>query len=212
MSSSSVTSPPQRRPSAVGHASKQFSPKKFPIPTPQSLANIALYYLARFAATEAGLRRVLENRLRRAAMSHPDFAADHARQALLKQEIDKIIAAHRATGAVNDAAYADMKVGSLRRSGRSQRIITQKLKQKGVADSVIATALQPDADQDAAELELQAALRLAKRRRLGPFRTTPTTDDRRRKDIAAMARAGFAFAVIKQVLGGEVEEDLGFDG
>lgn len=202
MSPFSVTSPPQR-----DHATRLRGPKKFKIPTPQSLANIALHYLARYAASEAGLRRVLENRIRRAAMSHPDFAADHTRQAALRQEIENIIAKHRATGAVNDAAFAEMKVNSLRRSGRSRTMITQKLKQKGLSDTVIDQALQPEDDQDAHSVELQAALRLAKRRRLGPFRAAPADADQQRKNIAALARAGFTFDIIKQVLGHEIDID-----
>ena len=191
----SVTSPPQHRQNA-----RPRGPKKFKIPTPQSLANIALHYLARYAASEAGLRRVLDNRIRRAAMSHPDFAADQERQSALRQEIESIIAKHRTTGAVNDAAFAEMKVNSLRRSGRSRTMITQKLKHKGLADTVIDQALQPEADQDAQTVELQAALRLAKRRRLGPFRNTPADANQQRKDVAAMARAGFTFDIITRAL------------
>lgn len=207
MPSFSVTSPQQGQQTA-----RPRGPKKFNIPTPQSLANIALHYLARYAASEAGLRRVLDNRIRRAALSHPDFAADHSRQQALRQEIETIIAKHRASGVLNDAAFAEMKVGSLRRAGRSRTMITQKLKQKGLSDAVIDQALQPEDDQDANAVELRAALRLAKRRRLGPFRATPADSDQQRKDIAALARAGFTFDIIKQVLGQEVELDQDPDG
>lgn len=183
---------------------RKAGPKKFRIPTPQSLANIALHYLARYAASEASLRRMLENRLRRAGMSHPDFAADHAHQAELRTAIEQLIFQHRKTGALNDAAFAEMKVGSLRRAGRSRRVIAQKLAVKGIEKNVIAKALEPEDGKVAADDELQAAMRLAQRRRLGRFRTTSTATphpDQHRKDIATMARAGFSFDIIKQVLG-----------
>ena len=41
---------------------------------------------------------------------------------------------------------------------------------------------------------------LARRRRLGPFRLPEQRADRRTKDLAAMARAGFAFDVARKVI------------
>ncbi len=185
--------------------------KKAGIPTPDYLANVALYYLGRFAASEASLRRVLENRLRRAAMAHPDFAADHARQTELKQDIAKIIEQHKKTGAINDEAFAAMKAGSLRRSGRSARSIAEKLRQKGIAPALIEKALEPEDGATREDEELVAARSFAKRRGLGPYRrisATPHSDapeKLKRKETAALARAGFGFNVIKNVLGGEAE-------
>ena len=49
--------------------------------------------------------------------------------------------------------------------------------------------------------EEEAALSYARRRRLGPFRM-PYDDswERRQKDLAAMARAGFGFGLSKKIL------------
>ena len=41
---------------------------------------------------------------------------------------------------------------------------------------------------------------LARRRRLGPFRAEAERADRRHRDLAAMARAGFALAVARKVI------------
>ena len=41
---------------------------------------------------------------------------------------------------------------------------------------------------------------MARRRRLGPFRLEKDRKDKRLRDLAAMARAGFAFDVAKKVI------------
>ncbi|MDR3449648.1 MAG: regulatory protein RecX [Alphaproteobacteria bacterium] len=187
---------------------KQRPPK---VPTAQNLANIALYYLARFAASEASLRRVLQNRLRRAAMRLPDFAADKEAQTRLREAIEKIIEGHIKSGAVNDAAFAETKVRSLRRQGRSRRMIAQKLAVKGIQGDVLQAAFdQHEEGGDAEEIELKAALALARRRKLGPFRKVPADEDRRRKDFAALARAGFSMGIVRRALGA-VPDDALFD-
>lgn len=181
--------------------------RKPKIPTARSLTNVALYYLQRFATSEAGLRRVLENRIRRAAMANDDFAADKVAQENLKQIIASIVEQHKKTGVINDKAFAEMKVNSLRRGGGSARRISQKLQQKGLAKNVIAAALQPE-DEEPQDVELQAALVFAKRRGLGKWRKKPPAEKQEQKDFAALMRAGFSFDVAKLVLGSaaDIEE------
>jgi len=182
--------------------------KPLKIPTPQSLANIALYYLGRYAASEASLRRVLTNRLRRVTMQNPEFASDVERQRALRSAIETIIETHTRTGVLNDAAFAETKVNSLRRQGRSRRVIEQKLKIKGIASETVATALMQHADgAELQDVELKAAMALARRRKLGPFRKSPADPDRSRKEFAALARAGFSSDIARRVLKAEAPEE-----
>jgi regulatory protein len=179
-----------------------------PVPTPESLARVALSYLGRYAASEGALRRALHNRLRRAMMVHPAFAQDAERQALLRNVIETIIKKHRKSGVLNDAAYAETKVNSLRRAGRSRRYIEHALSRKGVRRDLTETALaksNDDAEQE--EAEISAARVFARRRRLGPFRANKNDDDRRRKDLASLARAGFSLDVARKVLGEIIEDE-----
>jgi regulatory protein len=106
---------------------------------------------------------------------------------------------HKRSGALNDAAFAETKLHSLRRAGRSARRITQHLAHKGVKGEVIEAALAEDEEG----AERKAALALARRRGLGPYRKGGASEDRavRAKEMASMARAGFSFDIIKKVLG-----------
>ena len=184
-------------------------PRRSKIPTVQNLENVALFYLSRFASSESSLRRVLENRMRRAAMRNPAFAADDALQNKLRAAIDGIVEKHKKTGALNDNAYAEMKITSLRRAGRSARAIRQKLGQKGIAKSLIENNLERETESDG-DSELLAARELARRRRLGPFRKGEGDALLWRKELAVMARAGFSLDVARRILG-KSADDADFD-
>lgn len=174
------------------------------IPASKNLENTALAYLGRYAASEKSLQRVLENRIRRAALRNPEFARDRTAQAQLRAAIAAIIEKYRKSGALNDAAFAETKAISMRRAGRSARAIRQSLAQKGVAKTAIERALAGDEEVGAEEAELKAARALAKKRRWGPFGARQKDTDKKRKELAALARAGFSLSVARKVL--EAEE------
>ncbi len=137
--------------------------RSFKIPTAEYLAKAALHYLGRYAASEVALRRVLENRIRRAAMRIPAFAADKEAQEKLRQSIGPLIEKYKKSGILNDNAYAETKINSLRRAGRSANVIRQKLGHAGVDKEVIAGILE-NAEEGA---EMKAALSLARRKGAG---------------------------------------------
>jgi regulatory protein len=183
------------------------SRRSIQIPTPDDLAKAALRYLARYAASEASLRRTLDNRLRRAAMVHESFAEDAEMQSRLYAAVEDIIARHKKSGVLNDAVFAEVKVNSLRRAGKSAYAIRQKLGLKGVAKATIEKALlQNDDGVDPRDSERKAALALAKKRRLGPFRIGATSLEQQKKDLATLARAGFSLDIARNVLNSTVDE------
>lgn len=189
-----------------------------PPPTPESLQSAALAYLARYAASEATVRRVLMARVNRAARQHPDFAADEARQTDLAGAIEAIIKRFRSAGFLNDATFAETKAGSLRRRGQSRRMIAEKLRAEGIERSTIEAAMSAaDEDRPGEDADLEAARLLARRRKLGPWRTAAVTDmaarfKADRRDAGVLARAGFSGSIIRKVLGGSIEDMDDFEG
>lgn len=170
-----------------------------PAPTRARLHDAALAHLARFATTEAGLIRVLDRRIDRWARaagaegaSDPDAIAG-AQQAG-RQAAREVARALVQSGVVNDTAFAGARARSLTRAGRSRMAVSAHLAAKGVPQAVAQAAL-PDP-----ESELAAALAYARRRRLGPFRTSEANEDTRRKEMGALARAGFPQPVAQQAL------------
>ncbi len=166
---------------------------------PADLKDAALHYLARYAASTARLRQVMTRRIRRSAQAN---ALDPEP---LMQELERVIAMLHRTGLLNDEAFAEGRARSLNRRGGSRRQIAAKLAAAGVAQSATAQALAPLEDE-LPDAEFAAASAYAKRRRLGAFRAPPDqTPERRRKDLMAMARAGFALGLARRALAGEEE-------
>jgi len=169
---------------------------------PISLERSALHYLERYASSEAGLRAVLARRVERAARDGR-CDADEARG-----WIEPIVEKFRRLGYVDDAAFAEAKVASARRRGDSRAKIRMTLAQKGVDGELADRTLGAhDAEEDG-DAEYAAACRFARRRRLGPMRAPEERAERRDKDLAALARAGFSLDVARRVLEIDDAEEL----
>ncbi|MGH7043713.1 MAG: hypothetical protein ACREFY_16510, partial [Acetobacteraceae bacterium] len=88
---------------------------------------------------------------------------------------------------------------ALHRAGRSRRAIEATLAAKGVPAGTARAVLPEDA-----EGELAAALLLARRRRLGPFRPVPLPPGdpaAARREQGVLARAGFPESIVRRALG-----------
>ncbi|WP_044185568.1 regulatory protein RecX [Hyalangium minutum] len=170
------------------------TPKKPRKVSPRYLENAALHYLKRYAATVSQLKRVLLRKVDRSLRFH---GGDRT-EAL--QWVDALTDKLIRNGLMNDQAYAGQKAQSLRASGRSARVIAQKLRMKGVAPEIVSEKLA----EATAEVSEDAAARIwARKKRLGPFRRdAQSRQENRQRDLAALARAGFSFATAKKIIDG----------
>lgn len=175
-------------------------PSPPPSVTPAALENAALKYLERYASSVENLRRVLMRRVDRAARAGAIERAEG------QERVAAVVERLRARRLVNDDAYADGRARSLSRQGRSRAVIARSLAAKGVETPAIEAAL--GALDEAGETDLHAALRFAKRRRLGPFRAAKERAARRDRDLAAMGRAGYSFEIARRVVDAETPESL----
>ncbi len=171
--------------------------------TAASMENAALFYLRRFDSTAENLRRVLMRRVRRAAM-HPETAVDAAEAA---RWIETVVAKMIRLGYVDDARTADLKARGLFARGTPPAMIRRRLMLLGAGEAEIDQAIEGIED-GCADAELTAAATLARRRRLGPFRPAAARAERRDKDLAALARAGFSLETARRVIDAADAEDL----
>ncbi|MEZ5668453.1 MAG: RecX family transcriptional regulator [Alphaproteobacteria bacterium] len=164
-----------------------------------ALRAAALAYLARYAATAEQVRRVLARRIRRHGGERDEP------EAVVRGRIDAVVARLVAAGLISDRDFAETRAAGLMRRGTSTRRIAALLRDRGVPDA-LAAAVIVDLDQiHGPERERFAALRHAQRRRLGPWAAPGRRADRRRRDLAAMVRAGFAPALATWVIDLEPE-------
>ena len=169
-----------------------------PPPDAVSLKEAALHYLARYATTEAGLRFVLNRRIDRWARLSRDQEDVAECVTRAKAAIPAIVARMAALGLVNDAEFAASRARGLARGGKSRRAIAARLAAKGINAEQVRAVLPEDGNA-----ELAAALILARKRRIGPFRRMEEGD--RGKELAVLARAGFARDVASRALAMEAE-------
>lgn len=186
-----------------------------PTPTAARLHEAALRHLARFAATQAGLVRVLDRRIDRWArraideiqrgdQAEVESATDRISAACVQAAADAREVAARlvAAGVIDDAVFAASRTRRLRREGRSARAVGAHLAMRGVDAE---TAREAVPDDEAAEL--LAALAAARRRRIGPFRRAEIVDQAARmKELAMLARGGFAQSVARAALAMDPDE------
>ena len=162
------------------------------------MMNKAVDYLGRYASSRHKLGQILQ---RFATRKLSGYDADEI-AAAIQQTIDKC----GQLGYLNDRQFAVTVARSQRQRGRSQVLIRQRLRQHQLNDDIIAHAFA-EADKNIANGDLQAAIRFAQRRRLGPFAQRHNAHHQRldanqwkQRDLGAMARAGFSMVISQQVL------------
>ena len=161
------------------------SPRKQRPPLDQAtLDELALRYVGRFATTRSKLASYLTRKLRERGWSGE-----------AKADVGAIADRLASLGYVDDAAYALAKTRSLSGRGYGARRVRQSLHAAGVGEEDSAGA------NELAEAErVEAALRFARRRRLGPYAQDPGERDERERAIAAMIRAGHSFGLARAIV------------
>ena len=171
------------------------------------LERVALHYLDRYSASTEMLRRTLRRRVDKRCRAREEDPGAHV--ALIEDTVARALRA----GLVDDARFTAARLATLRRRGVSTRGAGAKLAAKGVARETVEAALEGErneADGDA-EIDAVAAQTYARRRRLGPYRRPDAREAHRERDLAAMARAGFAYGIAKAVIDAEGDAAAGPD-
>ncbi|NEU14130.1 regulatory protein RecX [Methylobacterium sp. BTF04] len=179
--------------------------KPTPPVTASYLERAALHYLERYSASVAMLRRTLQRRVEKRCRARGEEPG------AFSEMIDATVARAISAGLVDDARFTAGRVAALRRRGTSARALSAKLSAKGVARDLVEAAMgaEQEAAGDGIDSENAAARAYAKRRRLGPWRRPDLREAHRDRDLAAMARAGFGYALARSIL--EAEPEPGFE-
>ena len=163
------------------------------------LHNAGLYYLQRFAASAAHFKKVMMRKINKSC----DWHKDQNREDCIAL-LDRLVLKFQNTGLLDDESYSRGMVVSLRRRGLSRRLIHARLSAKGLGQDDIEKALQQYEEDLDGDAELIAALRLAQRKKIGPYRREDTIDDHTyNKALGMLARAGFSYDISQKVMGME---------
>lgn len=152
--------------------------------TEESLNERALAYVGRFATTRAKLASYLRRKI-----GERGWAGE------ADPPIEELVSRFARSGLVDDAAYALSKSRSLAERGYGAGRLRLSLRAAGVDEGDSAAAREL-AEEEAVE----AALRFARRRRIGPFASARPDPKGREKALAAMVRAGHRFELARALV------------
>lgn len=182
---------------------RQVGKRAKPPLTEAALRDLALHYAARFATTAARLEAYLVRKIRERGL------ADDGNGRTVDVDIPTLVARLVELGYVDDDAYARMRARDLGARGYGARRVDESLRHAGVGEAL----RQSHAPGEAASR--QAAVLMAKKRRLGPFGgSRPQGDDpllarkAHEKAVAAMLRAGHQYDHVRFVLAAASEQDV----
>lgn len=161
----------------------------------ERLNELALHYVGKYATTRAKLTSYLSRKVRERGWDGAE-----------EPGIERIVQRFAETGLVDDASYALSKSRSLSERGYGGGRVRMALRAAGV-DEEDGAAAQELAEEQAVD----AAVKFARRRRLGPF--ADGTSDRKEKEraIGAMVRAGHGFDLARAIVNLSPDGELDLD-
>ena len=119
--------------------------------------------------------------------------------------IDEIVRNLEKNKILNDELYSDSKARMFLRRGYSLNKINQSLRNKGIESKHIKQSIDKIKENEI-EPDFVSALKLCKRRRIGPLRPEANRELFYKKDMGILARGGFSFELSKRVLDLETVE------
>ena len=113
--------------------------------------------------------------------------------------VDQIVNNLELKKIINDKLYSESKARMYLKRGYSLNKINQSLRSKGIDSSHIKQTIDK-IKEDKIEPDYVSALKLCKRRRIGPLRPQANRELFYKKDMGILARGGFSFELSKRVL------------
>lgn len=118
--------------------------------------------------------------------------------------LETLIENFQRSGLLNDDLYAAGAIRSLRLRGLSSQAISTKMAIKGIDHEKTRNILAEIDSHTDGDAQIVAALRHARRRKIGPFNSQLNTGAdallSSQKALASLARAGFDYETARQVL------------
>ena len=150
------------------------------------LLKYAIDYLSKFDTSKKNLERILKMKIQRASK-------DKKERFNLYSQIEYVLNELERNKLINDQNYTYNKIRLFASQAKSKIFIQNYLSQKGIEKQVIQEKLK-DFENNNYDWEKKSAFAFAKKRKL------LETKEKFEKKLGKMARAGFDYDTIKQVL------------
>ena len=152
----------------------------------EKLLKYAIYYLSKYSSSKKNLEYILKKKIRR-------ISDEKKIRFQLYKEIKIIIDKLEQLKLINDTIYAESKINALINQVKSKNYIKQYLIRKGISSKLVDEQISLFYEKNQ-NLEKENALKFAKKRNL----LNDNTDYE--KKLSKMARAGFSYEIVKEIL------------
>ena len=160
--------------------------------TIEEMRNFALSYVEKYAPSKQQLKTYLLKKYLKASV--PNVKKND-----ITNLIDIVLQDLEKNKFVNDRFYSDSKAKSMIQIGNTLNKIRSYLIGKGINDKFIKETVEKIRDKNS-DQDFFSAIKVCKKKRIGPARTEDNRSLFYKKDISLLARNGFDFETSKKVM------------
>ena len=168
--------------------------------TIDEMRNFALNYVEKFAPSKQQLKTYLLKKYLRSKV-------DNVKRSNISDLIEIVAEDLEKSKFINDKFYSETKAKSLIQRGSSINKIRNYLISKVVGEKYIKNTIE-QINENNEDQDFFSAIKVCKKKRIGPSRTEDNRPLFYKKDIGILARSGFDFEVSRRVMELDKEEYL----
>ena len=160
--------------------------------TVDEIRNFSLAYVDKYAPSKQQLRTYLLKK-------YLKLSVPNVKKQDVTNLIDVVLSDLEKSKFINDKFYSESKAKSMIRRGSSINKIRNYLIGKGVKDQFIKDTVNK-INENNSDQDFFSAIKICKKKRIGPARTEDNRSLFYKKDISLLARNGFDFETSKKVM------------
>ena len=168
--------------------------------TVEEMRNFAFAYVEKYAPSKQQLKTYLLKKYLKASVPN-------VKKQDITNLIDIVLSDLEKNRFINDKFYSESKAKSMIQRGNSINKIRSYLIGKGINDKFITDTVNNIRDKNS-DQDFFSAIKICKKKRIGPARTEDNRSLFYKKDISLLARNGFDFETSKKVMDIKKEDFL----
>ena len=168
--------------------------------TVEEMRNFSFAYVEKYAPSKQQLKTYLLKK-------YMKLSSSDVRNKDVNRLIDIVLSDLEKNKFINDQFYSESKAKSMIQRGNSINKIRNYLMGKGIHDEFIKDTVEK-IREDNSDQDFFSAIKVCKKKRIGPARTEDNRSLFYKKDISLLARNGFDFQTSRKVMDMEKDEFL----
>jgi len=166
--------------------------------TVEEMRNFAFIYVEKYAPSKQQLKTYLLKK-------YMKVSASNVKKKDVNKLIDIVLSDLEKNRFINDQFYSESKAKNMIQRGSSINKIRNYLIGKGIDNEFVKNTIDK-IKEDNSDQDFFSAIKICKKKRIGPARTEDNRVLFYKKDISLLARSGFDFETSKKIMNMEKEE------